>query len=96
MEDKSHVLAVAEANKAGTVDKWQEEQQAAIKEACSGGTPVSCEKAVAMMGTVISGGVLPEAMVVSGVITSGAVSVVDWLMTGSLIKTYPNGDTLYY
>ncbi|WP_249538306.1 VENN motif pre-toxin domain-containing protein, partial [Escherichia coli] len=36
----AHVLAAAEANKAGTAEKWQEEQQAAIREACSGGTPV--------------------------------------------------------
>ncbi|WP_244319972.1 VENN motif pre-toxin domain-containing protein [Enterobacter cancerogenus] len=80
----ANVLAAAEANKPGTVEKWKEEQQAAIKEACSGGTPVSCEMAVAMVGTVMSGGVLPEAMLISGAITSGVVSGVDWVMTGSV------------
>ncbi|MCP1116191.1 hemagglutinin repeat-containing protein [Enterobacter bugandensis] len=80
----AHVLAAAEANKSGTVDKWQEEQQAAIKEACSGNTPMSCQMAVAAMGTVMSGGVLPEAMVISGAITAGAVSAIDFGFNGSV------------
>jgi len=78
------VLAAAEANKPGTIDKWKEEQQAAIKEACSGHTPMSCQMAVAAMGTVMSGGVLPEAMVISGAISAGAVSAVDLWGTGSV------------
>ncbi|WP_320727831.1 hemagglutinin repeat-containing protein [Enterobacter sp. 118C5] len=80
----AHVLAAAEANKSGTVDKWQEEQQAAIKEACSGNTPMSCQMAVAAMGTVMSGGALPEAMVISGAITAGAVSAIDFGFNGSV------------
>ncbi|AVZ82712.1 hypothetical protein DBV23_10950 [Edwardsiella ictaluri] len=64
------VLAAANANKPGTADKWKEEQQAAIKEACSGNTPMSCQMAVAAIGTVMSGGVLPEAMVISGAISA--------------------------
>ncbi|MCZ7840989.1 VENN motif pre-toxin domain-containing protein [Leclercia adecarboxylata] len=79
----AHVLAVAEANKPGTAQKWQEEQQAAIKKACSGDTPISCQMAVAAMGTMMSGGVLPEAMVISGGISSGVVSAVDYLITGT-------------
>ncbi|AYY06309.1 hypothetical protein EGY04_15435 [Enterobacter roggenkampii] len=39
------VLAAANAVKPGTKEKWQAEQQAAIKEAGSGGTPVSCQMA---------------------------------------------------
>lgn len=76
------VLAAANAIKPGTTEKWQEEQQAAIKEACSGNTPVSCQLAVVAMGTGMSAFILPEAMVTSGIIGSGAVSGVDWLMTG--------------
>ena len=78
------VLAAAEGHKPGTVEKWQKEQQAAIKEACSGGTPVSCELAVAVMGTVISPWILPEAMVISGTVGAGAVGVVDYGLTGSV------------
>lgn len=78
------VLAAANAIKPGTTEKWQEEQQAAIKEACSGNTPVSCQLAVAAMGTGMSAFILPEAMVTSGIIGSGAVSGVDWLMTGTV------------
>ncbi len=80
----AHVLAAAEANKPGTIEKWQEEQQAAIKEACSGDTPISCQMAVAAIGTLMSGGVLPEAMVISGAISAGAVSGVDLAMKGSI------------
>ncbi|ARD20050.1 VENN motif pre-toxin domain-containing protein [Edwardsiella piscicida] len=78
------VLAAANANKPGTADKWKEEQQAAIKEACSGNTPMSCQMAVAAMGTVMSGGVLPEAMVISGAISAGAVGGIDYVMNGSV------------
>lgn len=80
----AHVLAAAEANKPGTAQKWQEEQQAAIKKACSGDTPISCQMAVAAMGTVMSGGVLPEAMVVSGAVSAGAVTAVDYGIMGSV------------
>lgn len=53
MENNSlaHVLAAAEANKPGTIEKWQAEQQATIKEACSGGTPVSCQTMVVAAGS---------------------------------------------
>ncbi|ALR75096.1 hypothetical protein [[Enterobacter] lignolyticus] len=40
--------------------------------------------AVAAMGTVMSGGVLPEAMVISGAIGAGAVGGVDYAMNGSV------------
>lgn len=78
------VLAAANAVKPGTKEKWQAEQQAAIKEAGSGGTPVSCQMAIAAMGTVLYGGILPEAIVISGVISAGAVCGVDYAMNGSV------------
>ena len=80
----AHVLAAVEANKPGTVDSWTEEQQAAIREACSGDTPVSCQMVVAAMGTVMSGGLLPEAMVISGAISAGTVGSIDYAMNGSV------------
>ncbi|MCT4716620.1 VENN motif pre-toxin domain-containing protein [Enterobacteriaceae bacterium H18W14] len=78
------VLAAAEANKSGAAEKWQEQQQTAIKEACSGGTPVSCEMAMAGVGTVLSGGILPKAMVISGAISAGAVGAIDYGLTGTV------------
>ncbi|EDT7594942.1 hypothetical protein B9213_001776 [Salmonella enterica subsp. enterica serovar Bovismorbificans] len=78
------MLAAANAVKPGTTEKWQKEQQAAIKEACSGNTPVSCQMAVAAMGTVMSPWVLPEAMVVTGTVSAGAVGGGDLWMNGSI------------
>jgi filamentous hemagglutinin len=80
----ANVLAAANKAKPGTAEKWQEQQQAAIKEACSGNTPMSCQMAVAAMGTVMSGGILPEAMVISGAISSGVVTAVDYGITGTV------------
>lgn len=46
-----HLLVAVEVNKPGTVDSWTKKQQAAIKEACSGGISVSCQTVVAAMGS---------------------------------------------
>ncbi|HBJ6433172.1 hypothetical protein ABI57_23165 [Salmonella enterica subsp. enterica serovar Veneziana] len=78
------VLAAANKQKPGTVENYESGTQAAIKEACSGNTPVSCQLAVAALGTVMSGGILPEAMVTAGVISAGAVGGVDLVMNGSV------------
>ncbi|UAN18758.1 hypothetical protein [Enterobacter asburiae] len=78
------ILAAANANKPGTTENYASGTQAAIKEACSGNTPVSCQMAVAAIGTVMSGGVLPGAMVISGAISAGAVGGVDYVMNGSV------------
>ncbi|HFH0422639.1 TPA: hemagglutinin repeat-containing protein [Salmonella enterica subsp. enterica serovar Bovismorbificans] len=78
------VLAAANKQKPGTVENYESGTQAAIKEACSGNTPVSCQLAVAALGTVMSGGILPEAMVTVGVISAGAVGGVDLVMNGSV------------
>ncbi|EAQ4583924.1 hypothetical protein OQB14_004478 [Salmonella enterica] len=67
------MLAAVNAVKPGTTEKWQKEQQAAIKEACCGTPPVSCQMAVAAMGTVMSPWVLPEAMVAAGTVSAVAV-----------------------
>ncbi len=68
----AHVLAAAEANKPGTAEKWQEEQQAAIKEACSGETPISCETAIAAMGSAMAWPLLPGAAATTSLIGAGA------------------------
>jgi len=68
----AHVLAAIEANKPGTVDSWTKEQQEQIREACSGGTPVSCETAVAAIGSAMAWPLLPEAMAISSLVGAGA------------------------
>ncbi|MEZ6876205.1 VENN motif pre-toxin domain-containing protein [Enterobacter sp. KBR-315C3_2022] len=89
----AHVLAATEANKPGTVEKWQEEQQAAIKEACSGGTPVSCETAVAAMGSLMAWPLLPEAMATTSLIGASANAGISYLFNGEVT---PNDVILGY
>ena len=78
------VLAAANKQKPGTTANYESGTQAAIKEACSGGTPVSCQLAVAAMGTIISPWILPEAVAISGAIGTGAVGAIDYGLTGSV------------
>jgi hypothetical protein len=80
----AQVLAAAEANKKGTIEKWQADKQAEIEKACNSGTPVSCQMAVAAMGTIISPWILPEAVAISGAIGAGAVGAIDYGLTGSV------------
>ncbi|EKI2667333.1 contact-dependent inhibition toxin CdiA [Escherichia coli] len=89
----AHVLAAAEANKAGTAEKWQEEQQAAIREACSGGTPVSCETAVAAMGSAMVWPLLPGAAATTSLIGAGANAGIGLLING---EVNPNDVILGY
>lgn len=89
----AHVLAAAEANKAGTAEKWQEEQQTAIREACSGGTPVSCETAVAAMGSAMVWPLLPGAAATTSLIGAGANAGIGLLING---KVNPNDVILGY
>lgn len=89
----AHVLASAEANKAGTAEKWQEEQQVAIREACSGGTPVSCETAVAAMGSAMVWPLLPGAAATTSLIGAGANAGIGLLING---EVNPNDVILGY
>ena len=89
----AHVLAAAEANKPGTVDSWTKEQQAAIKEACSGGTPVSCETAVAAVGSALVWPLLPEIAATTSLIGAGANAGVGLLING---EVNPNDVILGY
>ncbi|QLW75965.1 hemagglutinin repeat-containing protein [Citrobacter freundii] len=89
----AHVLAAAEANKAGTAEKWQEGQQAAIREACSGGTPVSCETAVAAMGSAMVWPLLPGAAATTSLIGAGANAGIGLLING---EVNPNDVILGY
>ncbi len=70
----AHVLAAAEANKPGTAEKWQEEQQAAIKEACSG------ETAIAAMGSAMAWPLLPGAAATTSLIGAGENAGVELLI----------------
>ncbi|WP_285112465.1 VENN motif pre-toxin domain-containing protein [Leclercia adecarboxylata] len=68
----AHVLAAIEAKKPGTVDSWTKEQQEQIREACSGGTPVSCETAVAAMGSAMAWPLLSGAAATTSLIGASA------------------------
>jgi len=70
----AHVLAAAEANKPGTAEKWQEEQQAAIKEACSG------ETAIAAMGSAMAWPLFPGAAATTSLIGAGENAGVELLI----------------
>ncbi|MDT3664623.1 VENN motif pre-toxin domain-containing protein [Cronobacter dublinensis] len=82
------VLAAANKQKPGTTENYQAGTQEASREACNGGTPVSCQLAVAAMGTIISPWILPEAVATSGAIAAGAVSAIDYGLTGSVDPKY--------
>ncbi|WP_241176241.1 VENN motif pre-toxin domain-containing protein, partial [Serratia marcescens] len=89
----ANVLAAAEKNKPGTIDKWQIEQQAAIKEACSGGTPVSCQTMVVAAGSVMAWPLLPGAAATTSLIGAGANAGVGLLING---EVNPNDVILGY
>ncbi|EOL8943235.1 VENN motif pre-toxin domain-containing protein [Cronobacter dublinensis] len=95
------VLAAANKQKPGTTENYQAGTQEASREACNGGTPVSCQLAVAAMGTIISPWILPEAVATSGAIAAGAVSAIDYGLTGSVdpknvISAYWTGVLTWY
>ncbi|HHF0155523.1 TPA: hemagglutinin repeat-containing protein, partial [Enterobacter roggenkampii] len=89
----AHVLAAAEANKAGTIEQWQKEKQAEIEKACSGGTPVSCESAMAAIGSAMVWPLLPEAMAITSLVGAGANAGIGLLMNG---EVNPNDLNLAY
>jgi filamentous hemagglutinin len=89
----AHVLAAAEANKSGTAEKWQAEQQAAIEEACKGGTPISCETAVAAMGSAMAWPLLPGVAATTSLIGAGANAGIGMLING---EVNPNDVILAY
>ena len=76
----AHVLAAVEANKPGTVESWTKEQQEQIRAACSGDTPVSCETAVAAMGSAMAWPLLPGAAATTSLIGAGANAGVGMLI----------------
>ncbi|GAB83240.1 hypothetical protein EB105725_60_00020 [Shimwellia blattae DSM 4481 = NBRC 105725] len=94
-ENNSLANVLAAANKAnpGTAEKWQEQQQAAIKEACSGNTPVSCQMAVAAMGSVMVWPLLSGAAATTSLIGAGANAGVGLLING---EVNPNDVILGY
>ena len=87
------VLAAANEQKPGIVANYESGTQAAIKEACSGGTPVSCETAMAAVGSAIAWPLLPGAAATTSLIGAGANAGVGLLING---EVNPNDVILGY
>ncbi|MDF7680575.1 VENN motif pre-toxin domain-containing protein [Enterobacteriaceae bacterium ESL0689] len=88
-----NVLAAANKQKPGTIENYQTVTQEAIREAYSGGTPVSCETLVAAMGSVMVWPLLPEAAMTTSLIGAGANAGVGLLVNG---EVNPNDVILAY
>ena len=85
MENNSlRVLAAIESEKPGTIAKFEADKQAAIKEACSGGTPVSCQTMTAAMGTALAWPLLPEAAMTTSAIGAGANAAIQYVISGKV------------
>ncbi|EPG8535892.1 hypothetical protein [Klebsiella aerogenes] len=87
------VLAAANKQKPGTVDNYEAGTQAAIKEACSGNTPVSCETAMAAVGSALAWPLLPEMAATTSLIGASANAGVGLLING---EVNPNDVILGY
>ena len=87
------VLAAANKQKPGTTANYESGTQAAIKEACSGGTPVSCETAMAAVGSAMVWPLLPEIAAGTSLIGAGANAGVGYLLNG---EVNPNDVILGY
>ncbi|WP_435954718.1 hemagglutinin repeat-containing protein [Dryocola sp. BD626] len=87
------VLAAANKQKPGTTANYESGTQEAIREACSGGTPVSCETAVAAMGSAMVWPLLPAAAGTTSLIGAGANAGIGWLING---EVNPNDVILGY
>lgn len=87
------VLAAANKQKPGTTANYESGTQAAIREACSGGTPVSCETAMAAVGSAIAWPLLPGAAATTSLIGAGANAGVGLLING---EVNPNDVILGY
>ncbi|WP_434526801.1 hemagglutinin repeat-containing protein [Photorhabdus asymbiotica] len=80
----ANVLAAAEANKKGTVEKWQQDKQTEIQKACSGNTPLSCQTLVAAEGSILALPWLSGAAVTTGMIGAGANTGIQYLANGNV------------
>ena len=89
----ANILAAANKQKPGTTANYESGTQAAIKEACSGGTPVSCETAMAAVGSVIAWPLLPGVAATTSLIGAGANAGVGYLING---EVNPNDVILGY
>ncbi|HAT6804013.1 TPA: Contact-dependent inhibitor A, partial [Citrobacter freundii] len=87
------VLGAIESQKPGTVENYESGTQSSIKEACSGGTPVSCETAVAAMGSAMAWPLLPEIAATTSLIGAAANAGVGLLING---EVNPNDVILGY
>lgn len=89
----ANVLAAVNKQKPGTIEKWQTDKLAEIKEACNGGTPVSCQTMVAAAGSALAWPVLPGAAGTTSLIGAGANAGIGWLIND---EVNPNDVILGY
>jgi filamentous hemagglutinin len=74
------LLAAANKQKPDTVENYESGTQAAIKKACSGGTPISSETAVATMGSEMAWPLLPGIAATPRRISAGANARVGYMI----------------
>lgn len=87
------VLAAANKQKPGTTANYESGTQAAITEACSGGTPISCQTAMAAVGSALAWPLLPELAATTSLIGASANAGVGLLING---EVNPNDVILGY
>ncbi|WP_242689552.1 hypothetical protein [Photorhabdus cinerea] len=80
----ANLLAAAEANKKGTVEKWQQDKQTEIQKACSGHTPLSCQTMVAAEGSILALPLLSGSAATTGLIGAGANTGIQYLANGNV------------
>ncbi|CCG86119.1 hypothetical protein [Erwinia piriflorinigrans] len=87
------VLAAANKQKPGTTASYESGTQTAIKEACSGDTPISCQTAMAAVGSALAWPLLPGVAATTSLIGAGANAGVGYLING---EVNPNDVVLGY
>jgi filamentous hemagglutinin len=78
------VLAAAEKSKPGTIAQFEADKRAEIAEACSGGTPVSCQTMTAAAGTALAWPLLPGAAATTSLIGASGNAVIGYAFNGTV------------
>ncbi|CNH23222.1 adhesin [Yersinia aldovae] len=77
-------LAAAEKARPGSIAQFEEAKRAEIAEACSGGTPVSCQTMIAAMGTGLALPLLPASALTAGSIGATANAGISYGLNGTV------------
>ena len=80
----ANVLAAANKQKPSTTANFEAGMKVAINEACSGGTPTSCETAVAAMGSAMTWPLLLAALTTTDLVSAGANAGIGYLINGEV------------